>query len=266
MIKNVIYGVAVLLIAASAYLAFTTKQKVTAAIEAYNEVEAPSAQVDADLTQVRNALKNPMVELGKAKTAKAEFEATLDSESGKTTAYKRSIQQFQAAIDGAEAELVKFEEAQKQLESLGDVNLDNIGAQKESLENDRKSKERDLEKLTARAARLADEASGSVGEVADLNNRLADIRAKIAKSSRQGRVSAVDSTWGFVVVNQGSSNSAVTENSELLVSRGGRVLGRLKITSLERNQSICDIDASTLRPGVRLQAGDKVTIANPELN
>ena len=103
-------------------------------------------------------------------------------------------------------------------------------------------------------------------EVENLSGRLSDIRVKIDRGSQVGTVTAVDPIWGFVVVNQGASNSNVTEETSLLVSRNGQYLGRLKVSSLERNQSICDMETDSFRLGVRVQPGDSVIIANPTLN
>ena len=91
--------------------------------------------------------------------------------------------------------------------------------------------------------------------------RLDEIRNKMTLNSVQGMVTAVDPVWGFVIVNLGEKNSNVTQQSDLLVSRNGLLLGRLTVSSLEPTQTICDVDMKAMKPGQRIQPGDSVIIA-----
>ena len=42
----------------------------------------------------------------------------------------------------------------------------------------------------------------------------------------------------------------------------GRLLGRLTPNSVEASQTVCDLNARDLNPGVRIQPGDQVTLAD----
>ena len=83
----------------------------------------------------------------------------------------------------------------------------------------------------------------------------------MSRNAVAGIVTAVDPVWGFVIVNLNEKNSNVTSDSDLLVSRNGLLLGRLTVSSLELNQTICDIDLRAMKPGQRIQPGDSVIIA-----
>ena len=61
--------------------------------------------------------------------------------------------------------------------------------------------------------------------------------------------------------NLGTNNSNVTPQSKLLITRNGRLLGRLTPNSVEANQTVCDLNARDINRGVRIQPGDQVTLA-----
>ncbi len=55
-----------------------------------------------------------------------------------------------------------------------------------------------------------------------------------------GKVVAVDGKWNFVVVDIGSEQGAV-ERGVLLVNRDGKLVGKVRLTSVERNRSVANI-------------------------
>jgi hypothetical protein len=52
----------------------------------------------------------------------------------------------------------------------------------------------------------------------------------------------------------------------LLVKRDGKLIGRVRPSSIEPNQTIAEIDQESLVLGVRLQPGDRVILARPATN
>jgi cell shape-determining protein MreC len=79
-------------------------------------------------------------------------------------------------------------------------------------------------------------------------------------ASLVGKVLVTDPKWDFVVLNVGE-DQGVLENGELLVSRDGKLVAKIKITSVQKNQSIGNI-----LPGSQLGEvleGDKVIPAYP---
>jgi len=73
----------------------------------------------------------------------------------------------------------------------------------------------------------------------------------------EGRVLAVNPAWNFVVLSIGDK-SGVVNNSELLVKRGGQLLGKVRVTAVEPSTSIADIVANSMPAGVSVQPGDSV--------
>jgi len=69
-----------------------------------------------------------------------------------------------------------------------------------------------------------------------------------------GKITFVNRTWNFVVLNVGLANGVVP-NGELIVFRNNTFLGKIKVTSVEANSAVADI-----LPSVKgdIQVGDYV--------
>lgn len=81
------------------------------------------------------------------------------------------------------------------------------------------------------------------------DNRQLDARLKkyempgakvVLPPTLKGKVMAVDAKWEFVVLDIGTDQGAV-EDGEMLVSRGGKLVAKVKLTSVQRNRSIANI-------------------------
>ena len=80
------------------------------------------------------------------------------------------------------------------------------------------------------------------------------------KPGVRGTVLAVNQAYNFVVLNLGGRHG-VEPNSEMLVLRGGTLIGRIRISSVEPATAIGDIITSSLARGVQVQPGDIVIYA-----
>jgi hypothetical protein len=89
--------------------------------------------------------------------------------------------------------------------------------------------------------------------------------SRISRNSMEAVITAVNQDWGFLVIGAGS-NSGFTPQTDLLVRRDGRKIGRVRPSSIEPTQTIAEIDLESLAPGVRLQPGDRVILAKPTSN
>lgn len=90
----------------------------------------------------------------------------------------------------------------------------------------------------------------------------AKYRAKLARNGKEYMVTAVDPEWGFVVINAGEK-AQLDPSALLLVTRGGKTVAKLRLTSIEKNQSVADVVRNSLSPGMRVQPGDSVQLLTP---
>ena len=82
----------------------------------------------------------------------------------------------------------------------------------------------------------------------------------VLRADLQGKIVAVDPKWDFVVLNIGE-DQGVKENSELLVSRDGKLVAKVIVSKLEKDRSIAN-----MVPGWKLGEvieGDEVSPAHP---
>ncbi|MEP6936522.1 MAG: hypothetical protein ABI871_00465 [Chthoniobacterales bacterium] len=76
----------------------------------------------------------------------------------------------------------------------------------------------------------------------------------------RGTVLAVNQAYNFVVLNLGG-RQGVEANSEMLVLRGGALIGKIRVSSVEPSTAIGDIISTSLARGVQVQPGDTVIYA-----
>ncbi len=100
--------------------------------------------------------------------------------------------------------------------------------------------------------------------VAKLNNQLNEILVPgyvvMLPASLKGQVMAVDPKWQFVVLNVGENQGAL-KDGEMLVSRDGKLVAKVIISSVQRNRCIAN-----MVPGWQLgdiYEGDQVIPAHP---
>jgi len=269
MIKTVFYILSILVILAAVFFAFDNNAKMKDQMAKWKETNGTNTNVAASIKERGKELEVAKNELGAAKTRNAELISTKENEQSKERNLKQTLDQYNVDIEDTDAEVIKFEEIKKKVEGMiGGLNIpfDQIPGEIQKMEDQRKAQASKLEELVMLEEKLDKNVAENNDENARLASRLGEIRSKISRNAVQGAVIAVDSNWGFVIVNKGRSNSNITEQSDLLVSRGGRLLGRLKVHSLEVNQTICDLDLKSLKPGVRIQPGDRVTVSEAAAN
>jgi hypothetical protein len=90
---------------------------------------------------------------------------------------------------------------------------------------------------------------------------LGDVKYVELPNTLRGKVLVTDPKWEFVVVNVGEAEGAKV-NGELLVSRDGKLVGKVIITDVQKNRSIANVI-----PGWKIGdvvEGDLVIPAHPE--
>ena len=116
-----------------------------------------------------------------------------------------------------------------------------------------------------------DALAGSQGENKVLGKKIAKLDYELAKyrdqapivylpPSLKGQVTVSDPKWQFVVLNIGE-DQGVLQDSELLVNRGGKLVAKVKVTTVQKDRSIANV-----MPGWKLsdlEEGDQVIPAHP---
>lgn len=100
-------------------------------------------------------------------------------------------------------------------------------------------------------------------QLSELRKQEAARKSKVMRTGLEGKILAVNPSWNFVVISLGDRNGVVN-NSELLINRGGQLVGKVRVTSVEPSTSVADIVVNSVRSGLSVQPGDTVIYKGPE--
>jgi hypothetical protein len=200
------------------------EESVAAAAAQSAEAESRIASAEADLIRTQ--------------TEKAELQTTLQASQNEIAELRRRLEEAATPPDvipdslpmpGAGDLQAQLEETRKQ--------LDSAEREKQLLADRLRTQERTGEPEAPRTRRAAPRVPGI-----------------------RGTVLAVNQAYNFVVLNLGG-RQGLESNSEMLVVRGGTVIGKIRISSVEPATAIGDIITNSLARGVQVQPGDIVIYA-----
>lgn len=202
--------------------------------------EAAVAEANAKFVHTQGKLANTEAELLKAQTEKNDLQTELQTNEAQIAELRQRIENAASKPSAANppatstasaAELqVQLEEAKKQLDA----------AEKEKI-------------LLSDKMKVLQEPS-----TAPLLESAKPRRPPVGRDPGiRGSVLAVNQAYNFVVLSLGG-RQGVEPNSEMLVLRGGSLIGKIRISSVEPATAIGDIITSSLARGVQVQPGDTV--------
>ncbi|MSU59874.1 MAG: hypothetical protein EXS35_17195 [Pedosphaera sp.] len=177
-------------------------------------------------------------ELAKGKAIAAETQTVLQ----KTRAdLETATAKYKEATDRAAVSASELAEVKRELSEFQSVSEAALRSQSE--------------KASVQIRKLRDDFDGAVAENKFLSRKLQRLTSVIdrdglgprtewkapnAPVNFTGKVTVLDPKWQFVVLNAGE-NQGILPYAELLVTRGGEVVAKLRIKSVEDNQCIANI-------------------------
>ena len=156
----------------------------------------------------------------------------------------------------------QIEELKSKLQDFGVSSVQEIQEKMESLEASNKKLQEDIDQIKSATEVASKRRAEQASELASRQKEQAEYRAALAKNGEEYPVLSVDPQWGFVVIGAGQGSS-IDPNTVLLVTREGRSIGKLKVTSLEKNQTVADIIKDSVPSGMSIQPGDRVQLLRP---
>jgi vacuolar-type H+-ATPase subunit I/STV1 len=268
--KIAFHILAILAFGVAGYFSLTHKEKFEQqqttrleTIETNRNVTASADAEDANIVTRQAVLDTAVQDRDTANAA-------LESLTATNRTLNNELSTVTSTLEAQQVELTELnnalEEVRKIVAELGDdVTLDNMGDKIQELSDERDNRISRNEELTE----LVGGAERTLADRRDEAERL--VQRNVARNTRLSRnateavLTAVDQSWGFVVIGAGS-NSGFAPQTTLIVKRDGRMIGRVKPSSIEPTQTIAEIEYESLAPGVRLQPGDRVMLAQPSAN
>lgn len=261
--KAIFYIVSIVVIAAAAFFSYSNSNKIQSEIDRYGEARDKKRNVEGTIERDTKVLEDAEGALATSKENNAVLKNSLDNEKAKQAASEKSLDGYRVQIEEQDERLAELAQIEAEVKAkLGDLRWEDIPPAIRKLQEERKDKGNRMAELTVIVENLTKELGDKRDEYGRQTSTLAEVRRKIALNSKVGAVTVVDSTWGFVVVNLGANNSNITPQTKLLVTRDGRLLGTLNPTSVEPTQTVCDLNARDINPGMRIQPGDRVTLSD----
>ena len=178
----------------------------------------------------------------------ADQKSKFDDLNTKLSDAQSKVTTLQAAVQTSSDATAKVQAALDHINSvLGGTSPEDMKAQVDKL-NSQVAADNAEQKI------LQDQLQAAVKEAADYKAEINKATVGTMPPGVTGKVTFVNRTWNFVVLNVGLSNGVVP-NGELVVYRGRDFLGKVKVTSAEDNTAVADI-----LPGAKadIQVGDDV--------
>lgn len=254
--SKILLIIAAVLGLAAAGLGFLNKQRadqtaadLLAAQEAESKAKAELAAKEkllAETEEKRRAAEQEKEEVARSlQSAKNEVKSLSDQ----IASVKAQIAEKDQKINDLTSVIEQMKATQTAAESTGE-GASAAAAELETL----KTEKAELEQLNKSLTAKLEQAEAQVKSLAEAERARQE---GIMRKSLQGRVLAVNSAWGFVVISVGDRQKVV-QGTEMLVRRGGELIGKVRVTSVEPSQSVADILPDTIAPGLQVQPGDIV--------
>lgn len=204
------------------------------------EAQDQNNQLIAD----RDTVKKP--ELDAQTKLSASFDDDLQELVGKKDEIQKAMDEIKKTLEGENIPLDQVEEFVTGLEDKKkDLNKTNIILQDE------------IEVFTESVAQ-------NKAVLADFKDAQLKRRKNLASNRVSSLITAVDNEWGFVVIKP-HSDAVIKQESQLVVIRGNRHIGRLSINAIEDEggRVLANINYGSLAPGMRIRSGDRVILTQP---
>jgi predicted nucleic acid-binding Zn-ribbon protein len=234
----------------------------------YYEVSSQIPQLTNQRDTEHTAKQNALGELAKTKSTLKKTQSDLAQTQQDLADTKSDLDKAVAKVDAESRQVTDLNQKLTDMTSQRDDANNQLAAYKATGLNPQQILALDKELTQAKNGIVALNDENSL-----LSHKLKAVQAKLDSiigpdqyvklpANLKGSVVVVDPKWGFVVVNVGEAQGAVS-NGELLVSRQGKLVAKVVLRNVEKNRSIAN-----LVPGWKLGdpiEGDEVTPAHPDI-
>jgi len=244
---------AIVLTAAAAAIGYMNRNQFAETTKDLLVTNVTLAKTEKDLSETKKKLRETEENLA-AMTADRDQWRTkaeqLESDLGKARAQIEELNAQITAKDGEIANLKAENETKtKRLAELeGDIA--GTGGKLAELNNELQATKTELENVKGILTIAQD-------KVSNLSKEKEDRQKRVMRNGVEGKILAVNPAWNFVVLNLGDKNG-LASNIEMLIKRGGQMIGKVRVTSVEPSTAVADIVANSVPPGFSIQPGDHV--------
>ena len=213
--------------------------------DGFHTTQAALAKTNAILVKTEGTLKQTQQELADTQSERDKATATAVAQTKRANDFSDKLVKTTQERDTAQNELASYKSTGFTPEQVGKIGRSLKEAQDmiEAGNQEKAVLQRAIVRLDTRLKKYE-------GPDTDI----------VLRADLKGKILVVDPKWDFVVLNIGDEQG-VKENSELLVSRDGKLVAKVIVRTLEKGRSIAN-----LVPGWKLGEvieGDEVSPAHP---
>lgn len=268
--KNALYILAVIAIAAAAFLGFQVKGKTETQLAMQEDLLAQNTNLSNTIVERSEERELSTNARDTARSEKDETVAKLQAARSKFGTLKRTLADVDVRLDEARSRNEKYDvfiaSLKEQIPGGGDdIRIEDVPTLVNGLREERKQKEASLEELDVVRGRLSKDVVKLTDEANRTATKIDDSKARVAGNKFEARVTSVNNKWGFLVIGAGE-NSGLTGESKLLVKRGNRHVGKVAISKIEPNLAIAEVVRGSMPEGAVVQAGDRVILEEVRSN
>lgn len=264
------YIVAILTTLAAVYFSMEQSRKFEKLQERRLAHIAENLVVTANAEATEKKLKDEREVLVRAENNRTQLQGSIEVLKSTEAEYRRDIAKQEGFLAKIEENAKALAEVRQELEKIAaqlavelDVNdTERAVTQVEEQKQARVTKLEETNELITSAEKLL---AKNTAERDRLVQREGDRVTKLVQNAMEAVITGVNQDWGFIVIGAGT-NSGFTPQSALIVQRNGKMIGRVRPSSIEPTQTIAEINFDSLAPGVRIQPGDKVVYETTSSN
>ncbi len=247
--NKILVIVAACLSLGAAYFSFDTATKKKILTIERNELESKLGETTAQL----NKTKSELEQMTKAKESTEQMLASTQTELSSTKSQLASAKSEADAAKGAlDSEKQKAEDAEKQ---LADYKNQFGGREPGAVVAELEEAQKKLAEAQIEIGNKEKLVVSTQEQVAKFQKEDDQRRRGIAPPGVSGRIMAINSEWGFAVLDVGRDRG-VLENAELTVVRGSQPVAKLKIAMSDASSAVADF--VQVFPNMTPSVGDTV--------
>jgi predicted nucleic acid-binding Zn-ribbon protein len=242
----------------TAFLGFKTKQQA-------DGLQEKLKTATSSLTSAKSTLAKTEKDLGETKKTLDETQATLKQKDADLVNAKAAAETAKADLTKAQAEVDEksktLSDIQAQLETLkkefGEVKPSELAMRIKDLTDSKTRAETELAEARAVQESLKARADELTTSVETKERTIQEYKSNTVRQGLSGKIVAYNAGWNFVVLNIGDK-AGLKAGVQMVVLRGGNMVGKLKVTSVETSTAIADVLPGTIARGDSVQPGDTV--------
>jgi hypothetical protein len=258
--RKPLIGASLLLLMLSAVFGFLNTGKVKALrTEQTNAVMARDTAEKARAAQ-RKEIRDRETQVTATAAKFPETEARITSAKAELTKSQGEKANLQAKLQANESELAALQKKVAELNSRSGGSETSSGPSVAELQTQLEEARQQLESAEREKSLISEKIQANEKPPPAVTEERRRRRSPVSEPGLRGTVMAANQAYNFVVLNLGARHG-VEINSEMLVVRGGTLIGKIRVSSVEPVTAIGDIISSTLPRGVQVQPGDNVIYA-----